>query len=522
MTRAWRRLVRLALCAAAVLLAGDRAHHAVAQLPMPQPLTVVISDLHFGLGREASGWSPLEDFRWRSDFKPFLSALNAGGAGVTLVLAGDTFELWESEKADCTYRSDDWSCTEAEAVARLDRVLGNHRDEMGDLRAFASQPGHRLVIVPGNHDAALLFDQVRRRVEREIGGATEVRRDGMWQSTDGAVHVEHGHQIGEDLNRFVDWPRPFVGGEPPHIRRTWGEQFVNRFFTPFERKYPLVDNILENGIGAHYVMRAEGAVGTTAGAGRFFVFLLSKLSFAQYVRFTGGSGADRPAWDVKDARSQGDRFLVESMPPDSPLREATAQALSRGTLGVSIGDLSDEDISTICDYRAALQPRKGELVLAAAPPLCRPIRAGAIGAQLLQRSRDAAIAARIAELERSAGPQTPPVRAFVFGHTHQADQPRPVTVPETIRLKAVPTVVNTGAWHRVLTPQQVDRLKCDGLRSEAEVLRLEPEVLPACYSAVLIKPYARDPVPELLYWSRGPAGDWRLAKTCTWTPPCPR
>lgn len=519
MKRVPQNLVWLALCAAATRAVLVMAQ----QAPTPTGrLTVVISDLHFGLGREADGWSPLEDFRWRSDFAAFLSALDpSGAAGVDLVLAGDTFELWESEKGDCAYPSEDWSCTEDEALARLDRVLANHRDEIADLGAFASQPGHRLIIVPGNHDAALLFDRLSRTVERAIAGATEVRRDGTWRSSDGAVHVEHGHQIGEDLNRFVDWPRPFVGGAPPHLRRTWGEQFVNRFFTPFERKYPLVDNILENGVGAHYVMRAEGITGTTAGVGHFLVFLLSKLSFAQYVRFAGGPASGTPDWDVADARAQGDRFLVESMPPDSPLREAAADALARGTLGASIGQLSDDDIRTICDYRAALQSRPGELVLASAPAPCRRLRAGAIGALLLQRARDAAIAARIAEIEASGGPQAPAVRVFAFGHTHAAEQPRTLTIPPNVRLKSAPTTVNAGAWQRVVTPQQVERLKCGGRRSEADVLRLEPEALPACYSAVLVRPYTRDPKPELLYWSRSASGDWRLAPICEWTPPCP-
>ena len=36
---------------------------------------VVISDLHMGIGRDASGeWNPTEDFRWAAEFAQFLEA----------------------------------------------------------------------------------------------------------------------------------------------------------------------------------------------------------------------------------------------------------------------------------------------------------------------------------------------------------------------------------------------------------------------------------------------------------------
>ena len=54
-------------------------------------------------------------------------------------------------------------CTEPEALARLERVLAAHTREMTAFGAFARAGDNRLVVVPGDHDAALLFSSVGMR-----------------------------------------------------------------------------------------------------------------------------------------------------------------------------------------------------------------------------------------------------------------------------------------------------------------------------------------------------------------------
>ena len=164
-------------------------------------LVVVIADLHLGLGRDEAGvWRRGEDFRWADEFGRFLEALDAEGGGATdLVLNGDTFDLTRPADAGCAHDDPALGCTEPEALARLDRVLAAHAGAVDALAAFAASGANRVVLVPGEHDAALLFPAARRLVEGALGepeGRVEVASDGYWQSDDGQIHVEHGHQIG--------------------------------------------------------------------------------------------------------------------------------------------------------------------------------------------------------------------------------------------------------------------------------------------------------------------------------------
>src|ERR1044071_7285300 len=126
--------------------------------------TVVISDLHLGLGcKTKTDCHPYEDFRWTDDFRGFLAAINAlSNKNTDLILNGDTFELWQSDDVPCTQkgRSHDESCTEKEAVDRITQITTMHHADLQLLAQFASEGTNRLLIVPGNHDAALLFEKV--------------------------------------------------------------------------------------------------------------------------------------------------------------------------------------------------------------------------------------------------------------------------------------------------------------------------------------------------------------------------
>jgi len=64
--------------------------------------TIVISDLHMGLGRVpgTQTWEKKEDFRWPNALCRFLGHIRSearkeGAAGIDLVIAGDFLELWQ-------------------------------------------------------------------------------------------------------------------------------------------------------------------------------------------------------------------------------------------------------------------------------------------------------------------------------------------------------------------------------------------------------------------------------------------
>ena len=132
---------------------------------------VVLSDLHMGEGRGAGGeWSPHEDFRWADDFHPFLTALAAEDRGPTdLILNGDTFELARSSEIACEHTDPALGCTQTEALARLERVLTAHASELAALGDFAGSGDNRVVLVPGEEDAALLFPEVGVRAVAAFG-----------------------------------------------------------------------------------------------------------------------------------------------------------------------------------------------------------------------------------------------------------------------------------------------------------------------------------------------------------------
>ena len=130
---------------AALRIAGAAAFALAAalsgQAPSPNGRsTVVLSDMHMGVGRTTGGaWHPSEDFRWPSELAAFLQAIDAGGrSAVDLVLNGDTFELLQSPTAECAAPVAGAGCREPEAITRLDRVLAAHRAEIAALGQFAA------------------------------------------------------------------------------------------------------------------------------------------------------------------------------------------------------------------------------------------------------------------------------------------------------------------------------------------------------------------------------------------------
>ena len=236
-----RQALRVVLVAGACASATAPAPAVRADAGSPRTI-VIISDLHLGVGKDpATGdWHAFEDFRWAPEFTRFLAAVNKAGSGRTdLVLNGDTFELWQSLRDDCTVA--DVGCSEADARRRIGHVIAQHRDELDALADFARAGENTVTIVPGNHDAALLFPAVAAAVVDALAvPAPRVRVElrGSWISPDGLVYAEHGHQIGHEVNRFEGWPTPFVERGQRFLRRPWGEQFVQAFYNDFERRYP--------------------------------------------------------------------------------------------------------------------------------------------------------------------------------------------------------------------------------------------------------------------------------------------
>ena len=498
---------------------------------------VVMGDLRLGEGRGPDGaWSPYEDFRWAEDLQGFLTALAEEGGPTDLVLNGDTFELLQASDGACAHDDPALGCTEAEALARLERVLAAHRDETAALAAFAAAGDNRLVLVPGDHDAALLFPSLARRAVEAFGvgpGRVSVAGEGFWRSADGLIHAEHGHQIEHRADRFDDWPAPFVtrAGER-HLARPWGHSVVQALYDRHEPRFPIVDNLADNGAGVREALAAAGVDDAGPAAADLLRFLLFRMSWQQFRMDLDRGDVEPPGWDLAAVREAGPRFLVDSLADDDRFKPLAARALDAGRLTALMEALSDDELTAICDHRAALRRarRRFERILTqldpTGPPLTECPRTPETDAPRFEYfwgSRDRVFGRHLDQL---TDPR--PVAVMVHGHTHLADYRQGnftrveagltyvVDGFSPVRGAATPIVINGGAWQRTVTPRQLDEHRRRLGLSEMELLEsMQPEQLPPCYSFVRIEPYDERPDPPVVrYWRQDRDGTWMMAPRC--------
>ncbi len=475
------RLLPVVLCGA--LVGG--------QVPDPaaRPI-VVIGDLHMGPG------GPYEDFRWRDEFIHFLDALNAEAGGTDLVINGDLFELLQSTTVPCAHGDPARGCTADEARQRLEAVIAAHAAELTAIGRFAAAGSNRVHVVPGDHDAALLLPPVWRRALASFAapeGRVVLAASGRWVSPDGRVHVEHGHQLPLSADRFANWPNPVIVHDGrSYLERPWGEQVILPFYNRTEARYPIVDNIAEEGAGAKFVAAALNER-PPEGAASLLRFLLTKTTWQQFRMDLDDGEVQAPEWDLARIRRDLPPFLAASLPGDDPfttvLKHATAEELNAAG-----PTLSDEQIEAVCDYRAAIRRarRRMERVLTqlagVGPPAAEcPRLPETVGPafEYYWRSRDRQVARHVGD---AAGIET-----IVFGHTHLLDRPfRPSG-------DRGPVVVTTGAWQRTVHPLQITQL-------EAQLESLAP-----CYSFIRLAGSGGTRVPEARSWRLSGPHQWTMA-----------
>jgi UDP-2,3-diacylglucosamine pyrophosphatase LpxH len=482
---------------------GVRAVHAQRNAVETRTL-VVISDLHMGEGRLGDKWMPAEDFRWGGEFAAFLEALNADGkSAVELVLNGDTFELLPGDTA-C--KAGDADCGDREALDRLSRVLTAHDTELEALARFASGGSNRLSFVPGDQDAALARPRIGQRLLQVLARPADRVRivsSGRWASDDGQVLAEHGHAVAA--------PDPFV----------------RVLFNRFEARYPAVDNVSALGNGLRYAVAAAGGV-ETALMPQLLRSILLVTPWQQFRMELDDGEVDPPMWDLAQVRQQGASFLLSSLPDDDPLKPFVAKASSAGALSLNVPSWTDEELATVCDYRAAVRRarRRYEPVVTQfaprGPALAEcPRTPDTRGAQFdyFWQSRDRAFGRHLQNMAR--------VSVLVMGHTHLADRSQtganmisggllkiPMEGFSPVRGALKPVVINGGAWQRTMTPVQYERLRAERSATDDQLLgSLQPEQLAPCYSFVRIPPYRTDPAPTVRYW-REAEGSWELAGSC--------
>lgn len=458
-----------------------------------------ISDLHFGVGRtEAARWDPTEDFRWPRALAGFLREVSrCGSHAVDLVIAGDALELWQPP---ATIRCDgpsDALCRPDQFLDLIRLVVAAHRDDLALLGEFARKGDNRLLFVPGNHDAALLLPGAWEIVADALGapGRATLVAGGSWVSDDGQVVIEHGHQMGRDVNRFSAWPVILrqVSGES-RVESPWGERFVQRLFNEQEGTYPIIDNLSPESAGARYRMADRGVWKSAADVARFLHFNLFETSLAQKGSFLGGGESgptNRPpeGWDIAAGRAMGHELFTLALPTDDPFvvasQAADEQAAAlRSELGRLAATLPPEDISELCDRVAVATDGKR-----------RCVRTLGYAVQGMVRAKSDVVAAYLREV--LARPGHGRMRTYVYGHTHLLETRWPV---RPIPGREV-SVHNTGAFQRVVDePGFLARARARGLAAPDALKALSVEDLAPCYGAVLIGLGTARPQGKTVLW----------------------
>ena len=202
--------------------------------------------------------------------------------------------------------------------------------------------------------------------------------------------------------------------------------------------------------------------------------------------------------------------------------------MADGRLAEVMAGLSDEEVTAICDYRAAVRRarRRFEPVVSQFAPRgpvvteCprTPDTRGAVFDYFWQ-SRDRMFGRHVEAVAAQLPNKRMPA-VLVHGHTHLPDRTQSyanmisgglLTIPmegfSPVRGALTPVVINGGAWQRTITPVQLGRLQAERGLGYDELLReLQPEHLAPCYSFVHIPPYTDTPSPSVRYWRQAAGG----------------
>lgn len=468
------------------------------QATTSQRYLAVISDHHIGNGRRDDGkWHRTEDFRWDNALRVFLDRMtHCSGGRADLVIAGDLLELWQPlPQLHCKNKE---GCTVDEMVAITTNVLKGHPDTWVILRDFADKADNRIHVIPGNHDAALLLPEVWRVFHDALDaspGRVRLVQNGLWVSDDGLVLVEHGHQIGSDVNRYDTWPQILRSSNGQQlIVQPWGENFVQSIFNEEEETYPIIDNLSPEAAGARYRMADRGKWRTAKDMARFLAFNLFETSFQQKTASLGESEQAAPEWNLELGREMGHLLFANALAADDPFRQVLlGKSLAAAALRAELDELardqnrtSNAEIELLCDQIAIRQVTQQ----------CAETHLGALLEKLLvprkQVMRD--------HLEsRIAQPGLEKVRVFIYGHTHLLEEAWNLDLDPFIRM----TVLNSGAFQRVVDEAGfLARVNTKpGLTPSKALGVFQPEDLAPCYTAVLVPPYEKNtPLPQTVQW----------------------
>lgn len=231
---------------------------------------IVISDLHLseGRSRETKRYDKNEDFFFDESFYRFLEYLDQESARLQnqkkwkLIIAGDMIDFLQVTSRpkrgevdfDISEREEKFGLgTEAvKTVWKLKRVMDGHWRFFQGLANFLNK-GHRVIVIPGNHDIEFVYEKVQNTLRTELPKyltdppeskniEANLEFFPWFYYEPDLVFVEHGRQY-DPLNSFDFFLCPFRTVKEAVIDLPSGSFFVRYLFNKMEKIDPFADNI---------------------------------------------------------------------------------------------------------------------------------------------------------------------------------------------------------------------------------------------------------------------------------------
>ncbi len=167
---------------------------------------LVVSDMHLGEGLADTSVATLRQIaRVGQAFSRFLAYYadhRSDERPWRLIIAGDMIDFVRARIVAEEDRLEGAATGHVRAVRALDRIIAAHTDPFADLARFVAR-GHQVVILKGNHDVELHYDEIQARLVEHLAAFVPEHADGIrarvqfarwfWYEGD-LVYVEHGNQ----------------------------------------------------------------------------------------------------------------------------------------------------------------------------------------------------------------------------------------------------------------------------------------------------------------------------------------
>ncbi|MDP8926194.1 MAG: hypothetical protein M3M97_04615 [Actinomycetota bacterium] len=225
---------------------------------------VIISDLHMSAGRdERTGtFDRNEDFFYDGAFGRFVDHLIGRAREEErrwrLVILGDFVDFLQVDPYKVSGHEIGDTSSESTLV-KLEIIARGHKAVFKALGNFIEE-GHLLDIVLGNHDVEFVWPDVQKRFRElvsryaglDVGGSIAFHRWIFY--VPGVAYADHGHQY-DARNSFINPLSPFLPPENKKIELPLGSFFVLYLFNEIERGDPFADNVKPSTLYIKWALR---------------------------------------------------------------------------------------------------------------------------------------------------------------------------------------------------------------------------------------------------------------------------